>query len=159
MTEVYNFLSIMISVLVGGLFGHLTKSKAFPPNGYKFDWYKFVTNQISHGGVAVFLVALTMSWFFLSFGEFASYLITWLCLALGYATFEVLQKGNWWDCVEDFMFFAVYGAGGVCYSCTWSGDRYFTGSITALMMFWLAGLLHLALGAIWRVYNAYSNNS
>jgi len=83
----------------------ILKSDNFPT-----DWYGWLTNQAAHVllGQVLFAVMMIGS---LGAGEFAHRIAVWAAVAIGYAIWEVVTRGRFWDAVEDFMFVAVYGAG------------------------------------------------
>ena len=84
-------------------------SELATPSNFSRDWYGYATNQISHtalGFIAASLVAVVL---FCFLGEFAPKEFSLALTALAYGAWE-LRKPSW-DALEDFIFFAMYGAG------------------------------------------------
>lgn len=82
-------------------------------DNYHTNWYSYATNQLSHtllGFITSCIVSYTT---FLILGEFWVKEYIWGTAALLYIFVELIQRQtrNIWDAVEDFIFFAVYGAG------------------------------------------------
>lgn len=128
-------------------------------DNFRNDWYGYSTNQLSHALLG-FLASCIVSYIsYLYLGEFWSKELIWCTTATIYICFEALQKqsNNIWDCVEDFIFFAVYGAG--------SGyllfDEVSPGSpevkTNILYTLKVVGIIgsHLLVGISLRLYNAY----
>ena len=89
------------------MYAELSRAEA-----YKDDWYGYATNQLSHFAIGVATAALLSQFYFAVFGEFVEKAALWFVVAFGYMMFEITKQG--WkgrDTLEDWMFFAVYGAG------------------------------------------------
>ncbi len=82
------------------------------PDAYPNNWYGYAKNQLSHFMLG-FTAACVMSHVhFTIFDEFAQKGALWASIAMMYAIYELSSQG--WqgkDTVEDWFFFAIYGAG------------------------------------------------
>lgn len=89
------------------MIAELSKAEA-----YENDWYGYATNQLSHFAIGVATAALLSQLYFAVFGEFVEKGALWFVVAFGYMIFEITRQGwNGRDTLEDWIFFAVYGAG------------------------------------------------
>ena len=85
----------------------------FTPDDFKDDWYGYLTNQISHVGLGLFLVWFVCAVSFLALGELPYKLALFFSISVLYFLYEMTFQG-WrrFDTIEDTMFVAGYGAGG-----------------------------------------------
>jgi hypothetical protein len=85
----------------------------FPQDDFADDWYGWLTNQISHLGLGVFLaMAVSAVWFAVD-GEFPIKWHAWGLIVLGYGALEAVRPGGTIrDALEDIAFVCLYGAGG-----------------------------------------------
>lgn len=86
------------------------------PDDFGKDWYGYATNQLAHF-VLGFSTACALSFAHLYvFGEFSDKVALWALIALLYAGWElIIQKSSRCDAIEDWTFYAVYGAGGAIF--------------------------------------------
>jgi len=80
------------------------------PDNFKNDWYGWITNQCGHVvlGQMLFVGFMAVALFH---GEYASRNTVWAGIAIGYAFWEIINRGAKWDSLEDFIFVCGYGAG------------------------------------------------
>ena len=81
-------------------------------DAYRDDWYGYARNQLAHFALGVTTASILSQMYFIVMGEFAHKVGLWLIIAAGYAAFELIYQG--WrgrDTLEDWLFFAFYGAG------------------------------------------------
>jgi hypothetical protein len=89
------------------ILAELSRADAYPS-----DWYGYARNQLSHFALGITTAAMLAQAHFAVFDEFAKKGALWAVIAFGYAAFEILRQGwNGRDTVEDWLFFAAYGAG------------------------------------------------
>ena len=84
----------------------------FTQDDFADDWYGYLTNQVSHVGLGLFLALfVAISWFIAS-GEMPFKWPAWfVCLGL-YLSLEIVRGWHGWDSAEDTMFTCGYGSGG-----------------------------------------------
>lgn len=85
----------------------------FTPDDFKYDWYGYLTNQISHVGLGMFFVWLVCALSFLAIGELPFKIAVFFAMSLLYFSFEMIVQG--WrglDTLEDMAFVVMYGSGG-----------------------------------------------
>lgn len=119
------------------------------PSNYRGDWYGWTANQLSHMalGLLFSFFACWAAWAVL--GEFPVRWNVWVVLGLGYLAFELFTQGwNWADTVEDWLFFAAYGAGIplLVFREMDPTGGVFVGQIDQLLPFANIVVLHLILG-------------
>ena len=128
-------------------------------DNFRLDWYGYATNQLSHALLG-FLASCIVSYLsFIILGQFWLKEFIWLTAASIYTLIEVVQKqtGNIWDCVEDFIFFAIYGAGSgylLFDEVTPGSPEIVTNILYTLKVVAIIGS-HLLVGISLRLYNAY----
>ena len=128
-------------------------------DNYHTNWYGYATNQLSHtllGFITSCIVSYTT---FLILGEFWVKEYIWGTAAILYLFVELIQRQtrNIWDCVEDFIFFAIYGAGSgylLFDEVTPGSPEIVTNILYTLKVVAIIGS-HLLVGISLRLYNAY----
>ena len=89
------------------MIAELSKADAFPN-----DWYGYAGNQLAHFALGIATASMLSQLHFAVFGEFAQKGALWCVIAIGYMMFEIIKQGwKGFDTIEDWMFFALYGAG------------------------------------------------
>ena len=130
------------------------------PDGFRGDWYGYVTNQVSHWALgSLAALAICSGWYGLS-GELPYRWQIAVIVAVIYVGKELLLDG--WqglDTVEDFVFTVVYGSGGaamVFYEVDGlpAGEVAFSIALAAPLS--AAPLAHLALGCFARLRRSLS---
>ncbi len=85
---------------------------AFSQDDFADDWYGWLTNQISHIGLGVFLALAVSALWFAAAGEFPVKWHAWGLIVLAYGWLEAVRGGSIRDALEDIAFVCLYGAGG-----------------------------------------------
>lgn len=127
----------------------------FTADDFRDDWYGYLTNQISHIGTGVVTVLLFSVGVLFVFGELPYRFAAWIIIASGYMFYEIRrQKWRGWDTIEDTVFFAGYGAGGVLYSFheQVAGLGVVCTDVASPLPFLAAASGHLFLGTLWRYW-------
>lgn len=121
---------------------------------FEADWYAWVTNQVGHIGLGIFMTWLACLVMFLAVGELPYRVTLFFILTAAYLFFELrAQRWAGWDTVEDTLFVCVYGAGGTLFSFREfaPGEAGVIFDMFAPLPFFAAVMLHLALGVFLRV--------
>jgi hypothetical protein len=129
----------------------------FTPDDFKDDWYGYLTNQVSHVGLGIFLVWFVCALSYSMFGELPMKWAIFFSISILYFLFEMTFQG-WrrFDTIEDTIYVAVYGAGGTVLSFT-----EFVGGKTLVVFDVFAPILvistfisHLIIGCVVRWYRS-----
>lgn len=134
----------------------------FLPDNFHGDWYGWLTNQISHIALGMAGVGALCFLALVVFGEFPGRRATWVLFAGGYMLYEMsVQRWNGVDTVEDWIFVAGYGAGGLLHTLREvnPGTGEFTGNIWDVAPFFIAALAHVVFGVTQRVWQEYKAKS
>jgi hypothetical protein len=129
------------------------KTTILEADDFPNDWYGWVTNQISHIGLGVFLVFVVCLSSFGLIGEMPYKNAVYALVLFGYLSFEMgVQGWREWDTLEDTAFVTFYGAGGALagFSEVTPGDAMLTVNPLGLMPFFAVAVLHLLAGALFR---------
>jgi hypothetical protein len=121
------------------------------PDNFRTDAYGWLTNQISHMMLGLFAVILYCSLGAHIAGAFPDKWVIWTSVAVSYALIEIIQRGPFWDSVEDFIFVAVYGSGLPVWVVEWTEGGRFAGDIFDLMPWGHFILFHLVAGSVVRL--------
>lgn len=128
----------------------------FEPDDFRRDWYGFLTNQMSHTLLGIFIVWIMTVIGYLILGELPYRNMLFALTLVGYILYEIVFQGwRGWDTIEDTLFVAVYGAGGTLIAFT--EYQYGSASVifdiyAALPMLTLVSI-HLVLGVLYRIKN------
>ena len=117
------------------------------------DWYGWLTNQLGHIALGVFLVFVATLFAFLHIGEMPYKVTVYALIITGYLAFELgVQRWRGWDTVEDTVFTAGYGAGGVLSGFTEvaPGDPLLAVDLLSVAPFFIMAAMHLTAGALYR---------
>lgn len=123
------------------------------PNAFPRDWYGWVTNQISHIGVGVFLAFLICAVYFAVYKELPYRVPAYLVILSGYLAFEILAQGyRGLDSIEDTVFTVGYGASAIFagFSEIYPGQPLAMVSVIDIAPFFVIATLHLTTGALVR---------
>lgn len=126
------------------------------PDNFPNNWYKWLTNQISHCALGFALVILYCALGAHIADSFPDKWVIWVSIAVGYALIEVIQRGPFWDSVEDFLFVVVYGAGLTLWVIEWTGGWTFSGDMSDMAPWVFYILFHLLSGVVVRLARAKS---
>lgn len=123
------------------------------PDEFLDDWYGWLTNQISHICLGVFLAFVICAACYIAYGEMPYRLAVYGVIATGYLAFELLVQG--WrgrDTIEDSVFTVGYGASAVLasFSEIRAGSPIVALDIMALLPFFAIAVLHLISGVWFR---------
>lgn len=122
------------------------------PDNFKNNWYGWITNQCGHVilGQMLFIGFMVIA---LLHGEFASKNLVWGGIAIGYAFWELLQRGAKWDGLEDFIFVCGYGAGipAMMFREVTPGSSLLTGDLLAVLPVIGLFAFHATAGVVFRV--------
>lgn len=121
------------------------------PDNFSRDPYGWLTNQISHLTLGFAAVVLYCSLGAHIAGVFPDKWVIWTSIAVSYALIEVIQRGPFWDSVEDFIFVVIYGAGLTLWVMEWTGGGRFAGDIADLAPWVYYVLFHLVAGSVVRL--------
>ena len=84
----------------------------FTQDDFADDWYGYLTNQVSHVGLGLFLALfIAVTWFILG-GEMPFKWPAWFACLGTYLVIELVRGWNGWDSAEDTLFTSGYGSGG-----------------------------------------------
>lgn len=125
----------------------------FSPDFFHNDWYGYLTNQISHISLGVFLTWGLCFASFLVIGELPYKVAIFSSLAILYFLYELLFQG--WqglDTIEDWVFFSVYGVLGTVVSFTEVSGVIIL-NLTAPTIIFPILILHLLVGCLLRKFN------
>lgn len=124
---------------------------------FREDWYGFATNQISHLALGVLFAWLTAIFYHWVWGEYPDKLSLVIFLAVSYLAFELITQGwNGVDTIEDWTFFAAWGACGAttAFSEIEAGSAELSLDPSAPTPFVIAASVHLGLGSLQRLLAA-----
>lgn len=127
----------------------------FPKDNFAGDWYGWLTNQISHIALGVFIAIWVAGLSYLITGEFPVKWAGWLSCAGIYAVAEVVRGWNGVDTVEDWTFVSVYGAGGgfMAFSEVTPGEPLLVVSLGDVVFLLSFMVCHLIVGVLGRSRN------
>lgn len=121
----------------------------FTHDDFKDDWYSYLTNQISHVGLGLFLVWAVCAVSFTILGELPYKLTLFFSISVLYFLYEMTFQG-WrrFDTIEDTMFVAGYGAGGtvLAFSEFVSGKTLVVFDVYAPLYVIVVMIIHLVVG-------------
>ena len=87
--------------------------RLFAPDNFDKNWYGYLTNQVGHVSLGVFVTWGAVLFFLVVAGEFPYKAHIFVYLSSIYALYEITVQGwNKFDTVEDWIFFSLYGVGG-----------------------------------------------
>lgn len=143
MDELINAIAVLLCATIGWGVGRVVRWEA---NDFKTDWYAYLTNQISHMMLGIFLVCLYMTLGYLINGVLPSRLWCFFAILAGYVTFEIFQRGKINDIIEDTMYVVFYGAGMVL--CNFKSIAYDKAEINlhSLIPITTLAITHLTIG-------------
>ena len=120
----------------------------FPQDDFSKDWYGYLTNQVSHVGLGLFMATFVAIGFFVVAGEMPGKWAAWVVCFATYMAMELVRGWNGWDSVEDTIFTAGYGAGGafLLFSEVTPGDPVLSVDIVPAGVLAAVMVLHLILG-------------
>lgn len=123
------------------------------PDDFSKNWYAWATNQIGHFVIGLMLAAIFTAIGYWLFGEIPYKLPLWLSIAITYALWESMQGWNGRDTIEDWLFVALYGAGGAIYVFTEKtlGDSMVTADLFRMLIPLGAVIGHIAAGVYCRI--------
>ena len=121
------------------------------PDNFPKDPYAWLTNQISHLTLGFAAVVLYCSLGAHIAGVFPDKWVIFTSIAISYALIEVIQRGQFWDSVEDFLFVVVYGAGLTLWVMDWTGGGGFAGNVADLSPWIYYIIFHLVVGSVVRL--------
>lgn len=124
----------------------------FAQDDFKDDWYGWLTNQIGHMALGIFLaLVISTAWFGVA-GEFPQKEAAWLLIAAGYGATEIVRGWTGWDSIEDCLFVSGYGAGGafLVFNEVAPGSPYLIFSLGDVLPVVGLAALHLAVGVWFR---------
>lgn len=127
------------------------------PDDFADDQYGWLTNQISHAALGVFLVFSLCTTHYVVAGEFPHKTHVFLLIFAAYVLFEVLVQG--WrgsDTVEDTVFVVGYGASGVLASFTELevGSSVVLVDVLTIGIFFAFAMAHLFTGLRYRLIDS-----
>lgn len=129
----------------------------FSPDFYRRQPELWLANQSGHMALGAAMAILSCAGFLAVFGEFPTRAAIFALIAAAYL-FRVEIIGQGWqgfDTVEDTLFVVIYGAGPVLYAFREiaPGSAEFIGNIWDVVPFLVVAVIHLGLGAAWRLGN------
>ena len=133
------------------------------PDDFKADPYGYLTNQLGHICLGVFVAFFVSRACFEIIGEYPVRLHVWLISGAFYLFVVELAAQGWrgWDTVEDTIFTVFYGIGAPLYAFkeTMPGDPLLTANMPALDVFFLAAGTHLLVGISLRIFQRLAARS
>ena len=135
-----------------GIFSKITDELSTQEN-FSRDWYAYATNQIGHTAIGFVFASLVSYLTFLYLGEFAPKECIWLFSAMIYGAWETLNGKPSWDSLEDWIFFAIYGAGSatMLFSEVSAGSPMVVTQIVYVPKFTAIIAAHLSVGVVARI--------
>lgn len=127
-------------------------NRMFTQDAFEDDWYGWLTNQISHLALGVTTALFTSVIWYWVFNEFPFKVVIWPAITAVYVGLEVVRGWDWWDSIEDTIFFSAYGAGGafLVFSEVTPGSPVLTASATDVLPILGLACIHLLAGAYLR---------
>ncbi|HEY9819099.1 MAG TPA: hypothetical protein V6D20_25300 [Candidatus Obscuribacterales bacterium] len=124
------------------------------PSNFEKDWNGWAANQSGHIALGMFFAAVACMAYLAVFGEFPVRGPVWFSILVAYLYFETShQRWQGADTIEDTVFVAGYGAGGVLYTFKevniGTGD--IIGNLWSAMPFLILASIHFIVG-IWIRY-------
>lgn len=130
------------------------------PSAFWDDPYGYLTNQVGHIGLGVFMAFVASRAVFELTGEFPVRLHVWVSVLAFYVLVIELTLQGWrgFDTIEDTAFTCFYGAGAPLwvFKEVAVGSGAISGDAAALDLFFLAAGSHLALGVSLRLYSRFT---
>lgn len=123
------------------------------PDAFPRDWYGWLTNQVSHIGLGLFLVWATSLVAYVLAGEFPYRWGVWWLIFVTYTLHELFaQRWHGWDTVEDILFVVFYSAGGTLLAFVEfeAGLPYVIFDLVAPLPILATCICHLVVGSIVR---------
>lgn len=123
------------------------------PDDFAGDWYGWLTNQISHIGLGVFLTFALCAVYWLINDEMPYRTSVYMVIATGYFAFEIYVQGwRGFDTVEDSVFTVGYGTSAIlaAFQEINIGSPMVAVDILALLPFFIVASVHLFVGSIAR---------
>lgn len=120
------------------------------PDAFRLDWYSYLTNQLSHMVLGLFLVIVWCSTGVVIDGEFPQKEVMFLGILSAYAFFEIYQGGDWADSLEDTIYVVLWGAGLPLLAFDWVSASQFTGDLSRLYPWVLFLAVQIFLGCWFR---------
>lgn len=125
----------------------------FSPDSFQDDWYGYLTNQVSHISLGVFLTWVLCFISFLVVGELPYKIEIFSFLAVLYFLYELLFQGwHGLDTIEDWVFFSLYGVLGTVVTFTEVASVITLNLIAPTIIFPVL-ILHLFVGCLLREFN------
>lgn len=129
------------------------------PDAFLNDPYGYLTNQLGHIVVGVFLVFLVNRAAFEVFGQYPYKLHVWVLITIFYVLIIEIRMQGWRgiDTIEDAVFTCAYGAGAPlwAFSEVSAGSPIVAGNIAMLDVFFGVAAVHLAIGVGYRAYRRF----
>jgi len=124
------------------------------PDSFRRDAYGYLTNQCGHMLLGFCLAFVSAVIGIIWTGEPQDRFDMWMMLLCAFMAFEVMLRGEFVDFVEDVTFTVGYGSGATIYAVKWTeGYSFAASSILNVLPFFIAALLHVTAGALWRVFD------
>ena len=124
------------------------------PSAFVNDWYGWLTNQVSHIGLGVFLTFAVCVLYWLMWSEMPYKTAVYAVIFFGYVAFEVFYQG-WrsFDTIEDTVFTVGYGAASIlsAFSEVTVGDPKVGVDVLILLPFFIVACIHLLAGVAFRI--------
>ena len=130
------------------------------PSAFLNDWYGWLTNQSGHILLGVFMAFFVCLIAFFALGELPFRLDVFAACLFGYVAFELFTQGwQGYDTLEDTVFVVAYGCGAplAAFHEVTAGSADVALDLRALIPFFLASVIHLACGVVFRYYRADTN--
>lgn len=129
------------------------------PSAFLNDPYGYLTNQLGHIVVGVFLVFLVNRAAFEVFGQYPYKIHVWFLIVTFYVLIVEIRMQGWrgFDTIEDTAFTCFYGAGAPlwAFSEVAAGSPIVAGNIAMLDVFFAVAALHLTIGVGYRAYRRF----
>ena len=133
-------------------------SNLFSPDNFKGDWYGWLTNQVSHTFLGIFLVFFASMAGFSALGEFPVKLNMLIAIGAVYILFVELYLQGWrgFDTIEDSMFVVGYGAAGPLAASfeLLPGKAAIIMDLDPLVPFFYVFIAHIIAGVAWRKFDS-----
>ena len=125
-------------------------------SNFKGDWYGWLTNQVSHASLGVFLTWIACVICYIFIGDLPYKFNVFTALAFAYIVWElVIQEWAGWDSVEDFLFVIVYGVGGTLLAFSQIVGPTVIFNVFGAMPIFSIFVVHLILGVCYRAWRQY----
>lgn len=124
------------------------------PDAFLDDWYGWLTNQISHIALGVFMAFIVCAAYYVAAGEFPVKSLVWLFVLMFYAGIEFFkQRFVGFDTIEDIVFVIGYGASAVLagFAEIDPGNPYVALNVVSLLPFFAVSICHMVAGVAYRI--------